>query len=101
MAQVIKLDKYEKNLAIRGIFVYSYEVRVAQIGRKYVHEMNWWKYSNEHDGQTQTTKRHINYVAEYLGKKVKSYSEQVKQHTYNDEYRNLTSAQKKIQKRYE
>lgn len=81
MPRVIKFDRYEKNLTLVGRFVYSYGVKVAEVGL-YVNELNWWKYSNEHDSQTKTTKRHINYVAEYLNKPVKTYLEQVNQHCH-------------------
>lgn len=54
--------KYRQNLKILGNSIFSYNTRVAKIGKKYVKPLGWW---------SKTTSKHINYAAGILGKKVK------------------------------
>jgi hypothetical protein len=62
----MKLDKYKQNLAVRGSDVYSYTTLVAKIDEpnQQVIELGYW---------SQTTSKHINYVAEKLNYSVKKF----------------------------
>tara|TARA_Y100001937_G_C6910958_1_gene237466 strand:- start:116 stop:319 length:204 start_codon:yes stop_codon:yes gene_type:complete len=56
-----KLPKYKENLRIiNDTDVYSYSTRVAQIKNDELHVFGWW---------SQTTSKHINYVADYYNLK--------------------------------
>ena len=48
------LDKYKQNLRIEGDIVYSYNTHVATIEEDYLAVHGYW---------SETTARHINYVA--------------------------------------
>jgi hypothetical protein len=51
------LDKYKQNLSIRGNQVWSYTTHVATIADDKLFQLGYW---------SQTTQKHINYVAEQL-----------------------------------
>ena len=53
-----KLDKYKQNLTINGNDVWSYSTIVAKIDGNDLHQLGYW---------SQTTQKHINYVANQLG----------------------------------
>ena len=58
---MVKLPKYKENLRIiDNKDVYSYSTRVAQIKGEELHVYGWW---------SQTTSKHINYVASYYNLK--------------------------------
>ena len=58
---MVKLPKYKENLRIiDNTDVYSYSTRVAQIKGEELHVYGWW---------SQTTSKHINYVASYYNLK--------------------------------
>ena len=52
-----KLVKYKQNLSIRGNQVWSYTTHVATITGKELQQLGYW---------SQTTQKHINYVANEL-----------------------------------
>jgi hypothetical protein len=51
-----KLDKYKQNLTINGNDVWSYSTIVAKIDGNDLRQLGYW---------SQTTQKHINYVANY------------------------------------
>jgi len=51
------LPKYKQNLRIQGNDVWSYSTIVAKIDGNDLHQLGYW---------SQTTQKHINYVADYL-----------------------------------
>jgi hypothetical protein len=51
-----KLDKYKQNLTISGNDVWSYSTIVAKIDGNDLRQLGYW---------SQTTQKHINYVANY------------------------------------
>jgi len=51
------LPKYKQNLRILGNDVWSYSTIVAKIDGNDLHQLGYW---------SQTTQKHINYVADYL-----------------------------------
>lgn len=51
------LDKYKKNLRIKGDKVYSYNTHVATIDGTSLIQLGYW---------SMTTQKHINYVASQL-----------------------------------
>ena len=51
------LPKYKQNLRILGNDVWSYSTIVAKIDANDLHQLGYW---------SQTTQKHINYVADYL-----------------------------------
>ena len=51
------LNKYKENLSIRGNQVWSYTTHVATIADDKLFQLGYW---------SQTTQKHINYVAEQL-----------------------------------
>lgn len=53
-----KLAKYKQNLSIQGNNVWSYTTIVAHIKGSELHQLGYW---------SQTTQKHINYVASELG----------------------------------
>ena len=53
-----KLDKYKQNLTINGNDVWSYSTIVAKIDGNDLRQLGYW---------SQTTQKHINYVANQLG----------------------------------
>jgi hypothetical protein len=53
----MNLPKYKKNLKVEGCEVYSYGTKVAMIGSHTVMQLGYW---------SQTTQKHINYVASEL-----------------------------------
>tara|TARA_R110002020_G_scaffold108921_2_gene252269 strand:+ start:314 stop:496 length:183 start_codon:yes stop_codon:yes gene_type:complete len=53
-----KLEKYKTNLTLLGNWVYSYTTHVATIEDNKLIQLGYW---------SQTTQKHINYVAEELG----------------------------------
>jgi hypothetical protein len=57
------LNRYKKNLEIRGNTVYSYNTRVAEINSEAgeLKQLGYWSI---------TTQKHINYVARELGLKI-------------------------------
>ena len=58
---MIKLPRYKENLRIiNGKDVYSYSTLVAEIKDDELHVFGWW---------SQTTSKHINYVADYYNLK--------------------------------
>jgi len=62
------LPKYKQNLKIQGNDVWSYSTIVANIYKKELHQ-NFNK--EEKLGQwSQTTQKHINYVADYMNLKL-------------------------------
>jgi len=52
-----KLPKYKQNLTIQGNKVWSYTTHVATISGNELHQLGYW---------SQTTQKHINYVAREL-----------------------------------
>jgi len=56
-----KLDKYKQNLTIVGNSVYSYTTEVAEIKGDELHVFGYF---------SQTTSKHINYVAREFGLKL-------------------------------
>lgn len=52
-----KLDKYKQNLSIQGNKVWSYTTHVATIENNDLIQLGYW---------SQTTQKHINYVANQL-----------------------------------
>tara|TARA_R110000787_G_scaffold244972_1_gene350786 strand:- start:234 stop:419 length:186 start_codon:yes stop_codon:yes gene_type:complete len=52
-----KLDKYKQNLSIQGNNVWSYSTIVAKIDGNDLLQLGYW---------SQTTQKHINYVADQL-----------------------------------
>ncbi len=52
-----KLDKYKQNLTIHGNKVWSYTTHVATINGNKLQQLGYW---------SQTTQKHINYVAKEL-----------------------------------
>jgi len=52
------LSKYKQNLRIQGRDVWSYSTIVAKIDGNDLHQLGYW---------SQTTQKHINYVANQLG----------------------------------
>ena len=52
-----KLDKYKQNLSIQGNQVWSYTTHVATIDGNDLLQLGYW---------SQTTQKHINYVANQL-----------------------------------
>ena len=52
-----KLDKYKQNLSIQGNKVWSYTTHVATIQNNDLIQLGYW---------SQTTQKHINYVADQL-----------------------------------
>jgi hypothetical protein len=52
-----KLDKYKQNLTIHGNKVWSYTTHVATINGNKLEQLGYW---------SQTTQKHINYVAKEL-----------------------------------
>ena len=52
-----KLPKYKQNLSIQGNNVWSYSTIVARIKGSELHQLGYW---------SQTTQKHINYVAKEL-----------------------------------
>ncbi len=52
-----KLSKYKQNLSIQGNNVWSYTTIVARIKGNELHQLGYW---------SQTTQKHINYVAKEL-----------------------------------
>ena len=52
-----KLDKYKQHLKINGNHVWSYSTHVATIADDKLFQLGYW---------SQTTQRHINYVAREL-----------------------------------
>ena len=54
---MIKLSKYKENLSIVGNQVWSYSTHVATIADDKLFQLGYW---------SQTTQKHINYVAEEL-----------------------------------
>ena len=52
-----KLDKYKQNLSIQGNQVWSYTTHVATIENNDLIQLGYW---------SQTTQKHINYVANQL-----------------------------------
>ena len=52
-----KLEKYKQNLAIQGNNVWSYSTIVAKIEGNDLLQLGYW---------SQTTQKHINYVADEL-----------------------------------
>ena len=53
----MKLAKYKQNLSIQGNNVWSYTTIVARIKGRELHQLGYW---------SQTTQKHINYVAKEL-----------------------------------
>jgi hypothetical protein len=53
-----RLDKYKQNLTINGNKVWSYTTHVATINGNKLEQLGYW---------SQTTQKHINYVAKELG----------------------------------
>ena len=53
-----KLARYKQNLSIQGNNVWSYTTIVARIKGSELHQLGYW---------SQTTQKHINYVASELG----------------------------------
>ena len=53
----MNLEKYKKNLKIEGNKVISYVTHVATIKGNELHQLGYW---------SQTTQKHINYVAKEL-----------------------------------
>lgn len=51
-----KLSKYKQNLTINGNDVWSYSTIVAKIDGNDLRQLGYW---------SQTTQKHINYVADY------------------------------------
>ena len=51
------LPRYKQNLRIQGNNVWSYTTIVAKIDGPNLHQLGYW---------SQTTQKHINYVANYL-----------------------------------
>ncbi len=51
-----KLPKYKQNLTINGNDVWSYSTIVAKIDGNNLNQLGYW---------SQTTQKHINYVANY------------------------------------
>ena len=51
------LEKYKQNLTIRGNEVWSYSTHVATINNNDLLQLGYW---------SQTTQKHINYVADHL-----------------------------------
>ena len=54
---MIRLEKYNQNLTIRGNQVWSYTTHVATIADNKLLQLGYW---------SQTTQKHINYVANEL-----------------------------------
>ena len=54
---MIRLEKYNQNLTIRGNQVWSYTTHVATIADNKLFQLGYW---------SQTTQKHINYVANEL-----------------------------------
>jgi len=54
---MITLDKYKQNLCIHNNDVWSYSTKVAKIEGNDLIQLGYW---------SQTTQKHINYVAEEL-----------------------------------
>lgn len=52
-----RLDKYKQNLTIHGNKVWSYTTHVATIEENKLKQLGYW---------SQTTQKHINYVAKEL-----------------------------------
>ncbi len=52
-----RLDKYKQNLTIHGNKVWSYTTHVATIDGNKLQQLGYW---------SQTTQKHINYVAKEL-----------------------------------
>jgi len=52
-----KLSKYKQNLSIQGNQVWSYTTHVATIAEGKLYQLGYW---------SQTTQKHINYVASEL-----------------------------------
>lgn len=52
-----KLSKYKQNLTIKGNQVWSYTTHVATIEKDKLYQLGYW---------SQTTQKHINYVAKEL-----------------------------------
>lgn len=52
-----KLSKYKQNLSIQGNQVWSYTTHVATIAEGKLYQLGYW---------SQTTQKHINYVANEL-----------------------------------
>jgi hypothetical protein len=60
-----KLPKYKQNLTINENYVWSYSTIVAKIDGNDLRQLGYW---------SQTTQKHINYVADYYNLNlVKSY----------------------------
>ena len=55
--QMYKLSKYKQNLTIKGNQVWSYATHVATIADDKLYQLGYW---------SQTTQKHINYVAKEL-----------------------------------
>ena len=55
------LEKYKQNLSIRGYQVWSYTTHVATIDKNDLLQLGYW---------SQTTQKHINYVANKLNLKL-------------------------------
>tara|TARA_B100001093_G_C26473798_1_gene861785 strand:- start:288 stop:482 length:195 start_codon:yes stop_codon:yes gene_type:complete len=51
------LPKYKMNLRLEGNDVWSYTTKVARIEGNEIYQLGYW---------SQTTQKHINYVADYL-----------------------------------
>jgi hypothetical protein len=64
-----RLNRYQKNLCIVEDRVYSYETHVATIEGDTLRILGWW---------SQTTSKHVNYVAAEL--KLKKVTESVDSH---------------------
>jgi hypothetical protein len=60
-----RLNRYQKNLCIVEDRVYSYETHVATIEGDTLRILGWW---------SQTTSKHVNYVAAELKLKKVTYS---------------------------
>jgi|TARA_R110000803_G_C11726887_1_gene289054 hypothetical protein len=54
---LIALEKYKENLSVRGNQVWSYTTHVATIEGNDLIQLGYW---------SQTTQKHINYVADQL-----------------------------------
>ncbi len=57
----MQFEKYKQNLRLDGDKVYSYNTHVATIKPHEVHQLGYW---------SQTTQKHINYVAKELNRKL-------------------------------
>ena len=54
-------EKYKQNLRQDGNSIVSYTTKVAEIKGNQLHQLGWW---------SQTTQKHINYVANELNLKL-------------------------------